>query len=98
MGWVLTFRVLGNAFNSRALFILHIVCCIVLLVVWLVLFSFTLIAFQKKFILISEPEDIVKDSLREIEILGQVQDEEMDNGNDTQMSMRRQSSPGLSIQ
>ena len=63
VGWILTLRVLGNVFQLRAFMILHIVCCCVLGLAWVVLFCLTIAAFLKGFILNSKPEDVLEDSI-----------------------------------
>ncbi|KAG2010268.1 hypothetical protein CC2G_013106 [Coprinopsis cinerea AmutBmut pab1-1] len=62
VGWILTLRVLGNLFDIDGFKILHLVCCFILAVVWLILFVLTCVAFYKGFIFNSEDEDVIKDS------------------------------------
>lgn len=61
VGWILALRVLGNLFDLRGFKILHFIFCVVLAVVWFVLFVLTIVAFWKGFIFQSEDEAVVKD-------------------------------------
>ena len=63
VGWILCFRTLGDIFDVRAFIIIHIVFCCILGLIWIIIFTLTLAAFFKGFILNSEAEDVLKDSI-----------------------------------
>lgn len=63
VGWILALRALSNVFEAGFLRIIHIVCCVILLLIWIVLFFLTCVAFYRGIILESSPEEVMKDAV-----------------------------------
>jgi hypothetical protein len=61
VGWIVTFRVLGDVFDIKFFLILNFISTILLFLTWIVLFSLTVVAFWKGLIFKSSDEDFLDD-------------------------------------
>ncbi|KAF9561760.1 hypothetical protein CPC08DRAFT_707120 [Agrocybe pediades] len=62
VGWIVTIRLLGDIFNIRGFYILHIIMTIWMIVTWGILFVLTIFAFATGRILKSGHEEVIKDT------------------------------------
>lgn len=63
VGWIATIRVLGDIFDIKGFFTLHLIFAILMCLTWVVLFVLTVTAFWKGLIFRSKEEDVLKDSV-----------------------------------
>ena len=63
VGWIATIRLLGDTFNIEGFFVWHMVMEILMCIVWLILFSLTVVAFWKGKIFMAKDEDVLEDML-----------------------------------
>jgi tellurite resistance protein TehA-like permease len=63
IGWIATMRVLGDTFQIRGFFTMHLIMVILLCVTYVVLAGFTAYAFYKGEIFYAKPEDVVRDAV-----------------------------------
>lgn len=61
VGWISCIRVLGDIFDLKGFYIWHLVMTIIMCILWVVLFSLTLVAFFKGEIFYAKDEDMLKD-------------------------------------
>ncbi|KAL0960557.1 hypothetical protein HGRIS_005593 [Hohenbuehelia grisea] len=61
VGWIATLRLLGDVFNIKGFFIVHLIMSILMCLTWGILFVLTATAFWKGLIFRSQPEDVVRD-------------------------------------
>ncbi|KAF7422307.1 hypothetical protein PC9H_010463 [Pleurotus ostreatus] len=63
VGWISTLALLGNIFEIKAFYYLHLMMTTIMVITWTVLFTLTLVAFWKGLIFRSKDEDVIKDSI-----------------------------------
>ncbi|KIK52699.1 hypothetical protein GYMLUDRAFT_233276 [Collybiopsis luxurians FD-317 M1] len=61
VGWISTTRALGDVFNIKGFFYIHLVMAILMCATWTILFILTVTAFWKGLIFCSKDEDVLKD-------------------------------------
>lgn len=61
VGWISCLRVLGDIFNIKGFYVLHLIMAILMCLTWLVLFVLTVTAFWRGKIFISDEEDVRQD-------------------------------------
>ncbi|KAH9166888.1 voltage-dependent anion channel-domain-containing protein [Lactarius sanguifluus] len=64
VGWITTLRVLGDALDIPGFFVVHTVMAVLMCIVWLVLFSLTILAFWKGKIFLAAETDVLRDEAR----------------------------------
>lgn len=63
VGWIATLRVLGDIFDIKGFFIVHLIFAILMCLTWTILFVLTVMAFWKGLIFRSKEEDVLNDSV-----------------------------------
>lgn len=61
VGWIATIRLLGDTFEIEGFFVWHTIMAVLMCIVWLVLFTLTVIAFWKGKIFLAKDEDVLQD-------------------------------------
>ncbi|KAI0790246.1 voltage-dependent anion channel [Irpex lacteus] len=61
VGWIATIRLLGDTFEIEGFFVWHTIMAILMCIVWLILFTLTVIAFWKGKIFLAKDEDVLQD-------------------------------------
>lgn len=61
VGWISATRGLGDAFNFRPLYVIHLVMTVIVCVTWVTLLVLTVVAFWQGVILMSTVEDVLRD-------------------------------------
>ena len=64
MGWISCLRVLGDALQIPGFFALHAIMAVAMCMVWIVLFSLTVLAFYKGKIFLAAEADVLRDEKR----------------------------------
>ncbi|KAI0071518.1 hypothetical protein K474DRAFT_611655 [Panus rudis PR-1116 ss-1] len=67
VGWIATIRALGDIFKLQGFFAWHLIMAILMCTVWVILFIFTVMAFWEGKIFMAKDEDVLKDSVGDIE-------------------------------
>ncbi|KAI0060715.1 hypothetical protein BV25DRAFT_1954617 [Artomyces pyxidatus] len=63
VGWISALRVLGDALDIPAFYVLHAIMATLMCATWLVLFVLTALAFYRGQIFFAKPEDVLKDEV-----------------------------------
>jgi hypothetical protein len=63
VGWIACVRVLGDTFNIRGFFTLHLILVILMCTTWVVLITLTGMAFWRGKIFFASEEDVVRDAV-----------------------------------
>ena len=66
MGWISTIKVLAEIFHLEGFFFWHHIMATFIISAWLILAVLTAVAFWKGKIFLAKPEDVIKDSIKEL--------------------------------
>ncbi|KIY68463.1 hypothetical protein CYLTODRAFT_481698 [Cylindrobasidium torrendii FP15055 ss-10] len=62
VGWISTTRALGDIFDLKGFYIVHLIMTIIMVTVWFGLFCLTALAFWRGLIFRSKPEEVIQDT------------------------------------
>ena len=66
VGWISTVKVLAEIFHLEGFFVWHLVMATFIVGTWIILAFLTAMAFWKGKIFLANPEDVIKDSIKEL--------------------------------